>query len=138
MNKLLITVALLSASSAAFAIELGCPPRVEVNEKLVSGYRDWSEGRSEEPHRLAGITIFDGPPSEMASLIGTDKVLSKTKTRTSWSFDGDHEHWLLCSYANTSVTLSRAIPKVVKTCAVTYSRITSIAGLPEILKLECR
>jgi hypothetical protein len=138
MNRRLISVVLLLASTGARGTELSCPPTLKVHESLVSSRGDWSEGRSKEPHRLAGVTIFDGPPSQMASVIGAENVLSRTQTRTTWSLDPNREYWLLCSYANTGVTLFRAIPRTAKACVVTYSSISSIAGLPEILKLQCR
>jgi hypothetical protein len=138
MNKLVIFAFLVIASAGVRATELGCPPTLEVTETLASSLGEWSEGHSNEPHRLAGATIFDGRPSEMASLIGDTTVLSRTQTRTSWSLDPSREYWLLCSYASTGVTLFRAIPRTAKACVVTYSRTSRIAGLPEILKLECR
>jgi len=89
---------------------------------------------------LAGITFYDGPPSEQASLVYDQIKHGKSQDVASWTFSPqkDRPIWLTCSYAGTVVELSRSLPPQIKTCTVTYDPQEHIAGLPAIKKIDCR
>jgi hypothetical protein len=65
-----------------------------VSEQLSAPVPGWTEGRGQEPHRLSGVTLYDGKPEERASLVGTERPLSKREERVTWSFAKDREYWL--------------------------------------------
>jgi len=116
----------------------GCPTSIEVHEKLAGRFPGWTEGRTAEPHRLASVTLFDGPPEQGASLVGDEQTPSETEMVVRWSFtEHQRPYWLSCSYANTGVTLSRSIPPRIRSCSVTYARRVLIAGMPQVLRIDC-
>lgn len=90
---LAIAVALgLLPSTRASGAGLGCPPSLLVNEKLARPVDGWIEGRTSEPHRLAGITTFDGKPEELASLVGDERALPRKRMRSTWGFEKGREY----------------------------------------------
>lgn len=133
-----LAAALLLAAAPAVPEVAGCPGTIAVKQSLDGPVPGWSEGRVAEPHRLAGITIFDGKPEQLAALQGEDRVLSKTKTATSWKFAENREYWMRCSYAGTVVTLDRLLPRTTSRCTITFSRHVRVGGLPEIQQVDCR
>ena len=92
------------------------------------------------PHNLAGITFYDGPPAEKASLVYDRMQRSKGEQTATWSFAPQQQRqaWVACSYSGTAMELSRALPPRIATCAVTYDTQQQVAGLPLIKKVSCR
>jgi hypothetical protein len=132
-------IAALAIVPRAWAVEPDCPAAIKVEEKLLGPLENgWTEGHADEPHRLAGITIFDGRPEERASLVPTERVISATRSLATWSFVKGRQYWMTCSYSGTGVVLSRAIAGTVASCSVTYARNVRVAGLPEIQRMECK
>jgi hypothetical protein len=140
-QSLLMVVVAASTASAAGFIE--CPARIDVNQRLAAQIPGWSVVPSvapdEMPHQLAGVTFFDGNPRERASLVPDKQSKLKASTIASWTFGvSDRAIWIACSYAWTSVVLSRPLPKATRTCSITYSNRDTIAGLPVIEKFDCK
>jgi hypothetical protein len=139
VTRATLALAVLLASPLARSSDaVQCPDSIRVAEKLAAAADGWTEGASDEPHRLAGITLFDGKPEERASLVGEERVLSKAKLQVTWPLAKGREYWLSCSYASTGVVLSRRLPEAVRSCTATYSRNVRVAGLPELLRLDCK
>jgi hypothetical protein len=132
-------IAALAIVPRAWGAEPECPAAIKVEEKLLGPVEDgWTEGRANEPHRLAGITIFDGKPEERAALVPMERAISTTRSLATWSFVKGRQYWLTCAYSGTGVVLSRAIAGTVAACSVTYARNVRVAGLPEIQRMECK
>ena len=131
-------VLVLAIAARAAGGELSCPEIIQVTGALAIPVEGWTEGRADEPHRLAGVTMFDGKPEERASLVGTERIISKTQTGTTWNFAKGRQYWLTCSYAGTGVVLSTAIPGTIGSCTVTYARNVRVSGLPEIQRIDCK
>jgi len=130
---------LLSTGCGRAADPVQCPPVIEVRQQLKTPVAGWSAGLDELPHRLAGITFFDGKPEEQASLAPDSEAKAGTRSVSTWNFgSGGRPVSLLCRYASTTVTLVRELPKSVRTCAVTYNPRQSIGGLPLIEKFDCK
>ena len=132
---------LLAGSAAAGATTSSlppCPESVQIEDKLSAPVAGWTADRSSEPHRLAGITLFDGKPALRASLVGDDQVGPGSSSVTTWTLARNRDYWLSCSYAGTNVTLTREIPADLRYCSATYSKIVRIAGLPELTRFACR
>lgn len=138
MHAAIAGAILLAAAGAGAAEDVRCPDTITVSEKLSAPVEGWSEGASGEPHRLAGITLFDGTPDERASLVGRERVLSKTQLQVTWTLAKGREYWLSCAYASTGVVLSRRLPAAARSCTAVYARDVQVAGLPELRRLDCR
>ncbi len=130
--------ALLSIPAFTWAAEPNCPVSLEVDETLKQSPEGWTEGRSNIPRRLSGITIFEGDPKELASLVGEQHKTSKTALVSTWRFTPGTQYWMSCSYSGTRIVLSRPIPPNYRACVVTYATDVLIDGEPEIRKVEWR
>jgi hypothetical protein len=109
-----------------------CPPKVVTNQQLAAPLADWTVRPDGFPNQLAGITFFEGPPEQQASL-APDR---ETKTQSTWYFS--KPSWIACHYSGTSLMLTRTLPKGTRSCAVTFQPDVTVAGLPAIQKIECK
>lgn len=106
---------------------VACPPAIQVSEQPQS-------------RRLVGITFFDGPPEEKASLVyDTFRRAGKTDV-AEWTFapQAKRGFWLSCAYEATSAVRARQLPPDTRTCSVIYDAKKKIEGLPLILKIACQ
>lgn len=92
------------------------------------------------PHNLSGITFFDGPPTDKASLVYDRITHGKTEQVATWTFAAqkDRPIWLVCSYAGTSIQLAKTLPTTITVCTVTYNPQETISGQPVIKKIACK
>ena len=95
---------------------------------------------SPAPSQLEMVTFFSGPPKDEASLVYDELAHAKDVTIATWKFAKDPRgYWIKCSYRNTTLELSKALPSTVKSCHVTYSRDAHTpAGLPVIERNFCK
>jgi hypothetical protein len=119
------------------AADVRCPEMIPVKQTLLKKFNGWKESASDLPTRLAGVTFYEGPPEQKASLVFDSENTSGGKRIAAWRFAPRSEIWLACSYAATNVVLSRPIAKA-STCRVTYNSNETIAGLPAIERIECQ
>ena len=103
--------------SAVMAEDFQCPDHVvaqTVMEPLEAG-SPWEirAGENGGFRTLAGITIFDGTPEEMASLAPDTQ-----DGQSVWTFAAQKQRkiWLECNYNNTPLKLARALPDTVTRC----------------------
>ena len=117
-----------------------CPAKVNVHQQLAAQVTGWSSMLDDAPNQLAGITFYDGPPQEKASLVYDDITRAAGKQIAKWSFAPHAQRpiWIACSYSGTSVVLAKALPANVTGCTVTYDAHQQIAGLPIIMKIACK
>ena len=109
-----------------------CPPKVSVNQQLAAPLPDWTVMPDGMPSQLAGITFFEGPPEQQASL-APDK---ETKTQSTWYFT--KPAWIGCHYSGTSLMLTRALPRNTRSCTVAFYPNETVAGLHAIQKIDCK
>lgn len=129
---------LAGAVPALFAADVRCPETIPVKQAIVKPFEGWTASTSDLPIRLAGVTFYDGPPEQKASLV-YDGTMTRNERRIAiWRFASQSEIWLACSYAATNIVLSRPMPKGTSTCRVTYISNQTVAGLPAIEKIECQ
>ncbi len=135
----LLPALVLCAGCGSAADPIQCPPLIEVHQQIAAPVAGWSVAMDDLPHRLAGITFFDGKPEEKASLAPDSEAKAAGKSVSTWNFgSGGRSEWVACRYAWTTVTLTRELPKPVRSCAVTYNARQSLAGLPLIEKIDCK
>lgn len=126
--------------SALAAEPAACPATVNVHEQLTAPVAGWSATNDDAPHQLAGLTFYDGPPQEKASLVYDDITRAAGKQIAKWTFAPQRQRaiWIACSYSGTSVVLAKAMPATVSSCVVTYDARQQVAGLPVIEKIACK
>lgn len=131
---------LLFCVFAAADEQTACPAQIDVHEHLTTTPADWDLMYDNGPHQLAGITFYDGPPKENASLVYDDIAKNAGKQVARWHFTptGRRSIWIACRYAATAVVLARALPADVSTCTVTYDLKQQLAGEPVIENISCK
>jgi len=136
--RVALLVTFLFMTLPIWAAEPNCPATIAVEESLKQSHEGWTEGRSDLPLRLSGITIFEGDPKELASLVGEQRKTSKNMMVSTWRFTPGAQYWISCTYSGTRMVLSRPIPSNYRALVVTYDMNVTIDGSPEIQKTEWR
>ncbi len=94
---------MVSAASAAAAENFSCPLLT-----LESG----------KPIKAQTLSVFDGPPAEMAELV-PDNADTNPKDPYYWIFSGREKAvWVVCRYKGSKQTQEFALPKAFKKCQV--------------------
>ncbi|HSY13033.1 MAG TPA: STY0301 family protein [Verrucomicrobiae bacterium] len=140
-TMLLCTVsALIFCSFSAAADTTICPTTVDVKQQLASSVDGWTPTLDDSPHRLSGITFYDGPPQEKASLVYDNIKKTAPKEIATWQFgaDGKRPTWIVCSYSGTAVQLAKSLPSKTSTCQITYNRTQQLSGQPLIESVSCK
>jgi hypothetical protein len=129
-----------AAHAASDSGAVGCPDRIDVRQELTGSVEGWTAILDDTPHRLAGITFYDGPPKDNASLVYDQRTKAAEKEIAKWQFlpARDRQIWLACSYAGTAIVLAKALPAKTSTCSVTYNPRQLIAGFQVIEKIDCK
>jgi len=138
---LLVSLLLLQLVSFASAADtVGCPATISARQQLAAPQAGWTATEDDTPHSLAGLTFYDGPPSDKASLVYDRITHGKTEQVATWTFAAQKQRpiWLACSYARTSIQLTKALPTTITTCTVTYDPQQTIDGMPVIKKISCK
>ncbi len=133
-------LALLLCVAGFAADTVTCPRKIDVSQQLVAAAPGWTAMFDDTPHQLAGISFYDGPPQEKASLAYDNMTKAGAKQTAKWSFspEASRETWISCSYSGTSVKLAKTLPPKTTACEVTYDPRQQLAGLPLIEKISCR
>src|SRR4030081_2831885 len=88
--KQLARAAMACALTSGFitaADQVRCPARVEVRQQITAPVPGWLTSLEDMPHSLAGITFFDGKPSEKASLAPDSETKVKGNIVSTWTFN---------------------------------------------------
>ncbi len=129
-----ITINLIALACAIAAPHLACaqatcPPTLVVEQKTAAPAPDWSVTYSGYDTAIAGVTIFEGPPGEQASLVPDREQTTSEIVVQTWSLaKSDRGYWLQCEYANTTAQISRRLPADVSRCDATYERNVRFGG----------
>jgi hypothetical protein len=138
-KALVIFVVCGIVQAGAIAADGYCPSSIEVNQSIKTIPSQWTAAHEDFPSILAGITFYSGPPSEDASLVYDKWVKRNGLAYASWTFSTDSSRiWLKCSYAYTTVTLAKELPKGTKRCDVTYDPKVESNGSPEVKDISCK
>ena len=122
----------------ASAADSLCPETVDVRQAGAAPAPEWSVSYSTLPNRLEMVTFYSGPPKDQASLVYDDLVKAKDSATATWRLPKDARgYWVKCSYAGTTLELSKALPATVSSCQVVYDRDARPAGLPAIKRVAC-
>ena len=137
MLTLLLSVAVLSATPSASLAD--CPSTLSVEQRAVEPPAGWSATDDGSPHRLTGVTFFDGPPAERASLVYGEEASAEKEWTGIWNFEPNPRgYWIACAYSGTSVVLSRRLPAEVKVCRVRYEQEGREGPVGSLQNIDCR
>ncbi len=125
-------------ASIGWAQDQFCPKEITTKQSIENAPAGWTAATDKTPQILAGITFFDGPPEQEASLVYDSYTKSKTVDVAMWRFDRSAHIWLSCSYHATAVRLSKPLPDKTTECRVTYSREVHVDGNGEIKSISCK
>ena len=117
----------------AHAVDVpSCPPNLRVAQHAVDSPADWTVVDDQSAHPFVNVRFSEGEPAKQVFL-----APSRGKGATQvWDFDASASgYWLSCSYAETSVMVTRKLPDTVKSCAVEYDKAFAD---PVVKRLRCR
>lgn len=131
-------VAIAAYASHAAAAGISCPATIQTEQKA-SAPAPWAISYGALPIALAQVTIFEGPPSEQASLVYDNEKKLPKEMVLSWNLGpSTRGYWLQCVYSSTTATISRRMPDSVKHCEVRLARDSAfVNGQPVVNKAEC-
>jgi len=117
-----------------------CPASVTAKQQIQNAPVGWVVSHSNMPSALAGITLYNGPPSENVSLVYDKWSRRNGLAYAVWKCAAASKEriWLRCVYANTTVTLDKELPAGTSQCEVTYDPEVSVAGSPEVKNIVCK
>jgi hypothetical protein len=129
-----ISVAHLAAAQAT------CPPTIATEQKGLAPGPEWAVTYSGYQTAVAGVTIFDGPPAEQASLAPNKEKTRGTDVAQTWQLPkSDRGYWLQCNYANTTAQISRRLPADATQCVVVYDHNERLSGGAYVVKsVNCK
>jgi hypothetical protein len=135
MWKPIVLFALLSGGLCA-ADSAACPSRVDVQrQQLAKPIAGWTAAQVQDAHHdLWFVTLYDGEPKDMASLVPD----STGRLKTSWTLAPGRTYWLECHYTRTTIVLSRQVAAGAKLCEATYQAAETLDGHPVIKQVACK
>ncbi len=137
-NTSRFAVAVLLLAVPALAQDRLCPSQIATKQTIEKVPQGWTAKQSTTSHSLAGLTFFDGPPEQEASLVYDEYRNLAKEDHAVWSFDPSLHIWLSCIYSGTTVVLSKPLPSKTTECRVTYSRQEYVDGYREIKAVTCK
>jgi hypothetical protein len=116
-----------------------CPAAVNVEQRVSAVPEGWETAVASQPHRLAAVTLYDGPPAERASLkFGRDEK-QKREWIATWELQpNERGYWIECGYDRTTAVLTRRLAPSVAECTMTYERKRGASGGPVIKHVGCK
>ncbi len=101
---------------SAFGLEIKCPSSIQttqsISESLSDGWDSFDDKLNGQKN-FDYIQVFDGHPSEGASLVPDNENSKKDPYWTNQTLKG---FWVACYYRQSTVRLVKSIPKNVKRC----------------------
>jgi hypothetical protein len=136
-----LTALVCAIAPAHFAqADSACPATVAVEQRASAPAPDWTVTYSGYETAVAGITIFDGPPSEQASLVPDSEKPSGDNIIQIWQLPkSDRGYWIQCNYANSTAQISRRLPASVSRCDAVLNHNVRLAGGGDVVKsVNCK
>ncbi|MEX0809635.1 MAG: STY0301 family protein [Dongiaceae bacterium] len=124
------------ASGQAEGAEVNCPAEIEVMQELREPQNEWVEGAEPWPSELVNLAVYDGPPEELVQLIHDEESEDDDTASIAWELVANEGrgYWITCHYANTLVTLTRALPRSVTRCEVVFETQLRYADGREVVR----
>lgn len=146
----LLLFLLTSPLAMAETIELLCETEIETLQKIVTPPNKWhvsttskesvQQADSATYHTLSAISFSQGAQTSMTILPPARTTISKSKKQSfvsTWEFEPSQDIYYVCSYWDTAIQLSKALPKKATTCYLEGKRNGSaINAWCEIAKVK--
>jgi hypothetical protein len=121
-------VVLLACQGQPARAEVSCPDQLAVQQRAEAP-DGWSVSYGETAPRLAGVALFDGPPSNRVNLKFDQRRQGGRELILLWKLrDSPRSHYLQCSYERTTATIATPLPPGIRECEVVYDRTATYAG----------
>jgi len=139
LTSILIAFACAIAPMHFAQAESACPATIAVEQKASAPAPDWTVSYSGYETAVAGVTIFDGPPAEQASLVPDNEKTSGDNIIQTWQLaKSARGYWLQCNYANTTAQISRRLPAEITRCDVIYDHNLRFGGGNVVKSVNCK
>ena len=117
-----------------------CPATIIVQQKTSAPAPDWTVTYSPYETAVAGVTIFDGPPAQQASLVPDNEKTVGDNIIQVWQLPkSDRGYWLQCNYANTTAQISRRLEPSITRCDVVLDHNMRFSGGGYVVKsVNCK
>ncbi len=109
----------------ALASDYTCPEDKKDDQSVSRVPHGWlSSTLTSNVPEINTITVFDGPPGEMASLVPDNEGGAEAPF---WTFQAEKDRplWMECGYAGSTTRLSRPLPDSTVKCTQTAERTLS-------------
>ena len=140
-----VTFALIAFACAIAPVNLvhaesACPATIVVEQRASAPAPEWTVSYSGYETAVAGVTIFDGPPAQQASLVPDSEKQVGDNIIQVWQLPkSDRGYWLQCNYANTTAQISRRLPASVSRCDVVLNHNERFSGGSYVVKrVNCK
>ena len=140
-----VTFALIAFACAIAPVSLvraesACPATIVVDQRASAPAPDWTVSYSGYETAVAGVTIFDGPPAQQASLVPDSEKTVGDSIIQVWQLPkSDRGYWIQCNYANTTSQISRRLPPSVRRCDVVLNQTMRFSGGGNVVKsVNCK
>jgi hypothetical protein len=139
LSPSLAALAVAVAGPTVVLADVGCPMKIEVSQSLAAAQEGWTGGQDKLPTELTGISVFDGPPEQLADLVPDDGADTGDSRSDIWNLPkNERGYWLTCRYSSTTVTLTRQLPATVTRCEAVYEKqLSFIGGAPVVRSVAC-
>ncbi|PTT87821.1 hypothetical protein DBR42_10890 [Pelomonas sp. HMWF004] len=118
----LAALLLESACATEEAEVLRCPDSPAVEESFRDVDPAWEVMRDEGKRgiHLTSISIYDGHPSGMATLVPNATNVKNKKRISRWELapTSGAGYWFSCNYSNTQLMVARRVPNTARVCEV--------------------
>jgi len=120
--------------------ESACPATIVVEQRASAPAPDWTVSYSGYETAVAGVTIFDGPPAQQASLVPDNEKQVGDNIIQVWQLPkSDRGYWLQCNYANTTAQIVRRLPPNLSRCDVVLNHNLRFSGGSNVVKsVNCK
>lgn len=132
-------IAATAGSVPAARAEVSCPDRLQVAQQAQPP-EGWAVSYAGGMPRLAGVTLFDGPPANRASLKHDRRKQTGRELILIWRLrDSPRSHYLQCSYERTTAVISMPLPPGLRECEVAFDLTSSYpGGAMPVKRMVCR
>ena len=120
-----------------WADEVVCPPTIDVAQEIKNTPPDWEAFTDTVSLRFVNVSFSSGTPDKQMVLAPTSSTKRGSDLINVWEFfpSDQEDTWVSCLYNNTTIMLSRKLPKDARQCRVTYD---GRHRGPVAKKIECK
>jgi hypothetical protein len=121
MKIFFVLLATISGNTTA-TVPLACPEFIATKQELTSPISGWKA--SSLDRKLQGyITGFSNgdPDRQMILAPFSSKPITSGGFISTWHFSQSEDIWVMCSYEQTTIQLSKPLPSGLRTCSIKSS-----------------